>query len=121
MAKDSKIVTIDDANPEAPVTPAAVEKEVVQVSGSNFDPQLSGKKVKIEISEGEGDGGRDAVFVQVNGFGYQIPRNKIVSVPAEVYQIVKDAKYTISSKEGDKVVDREVKRFSFQYHGEVTE
>ena len=54
MAKDSKIVTLDDGeNSEtqasAPAVPA-IESDVTEVVGTIFDDQLCGDKAKIEIN-----------------------------------------------------------------------
>lgn len=118
MAKESKIVSLDDEEQQTPAIPATSEA-VVQVAGSNFDAELCGDRELIEIFEGDQIGGRDAVPVQVNGFAYQIPRNKVVSVPVEVLYIIENAKYMITTKEGSNDVVREVKRFSYQKHGKA--
>jgi hypothetical protein len=110
-----KIVTLDDEDQTGPAV--VPEGEAIEVVGANFDPQLSGKKIKIEIFEQEGVVGKEAVFVQVNGYAYQIPRNKVCTIPVEVLAVIDAAKYTVYEKAGSEVVSRDIKRFAFTNHG----
>lgn len=123
MAKDSKIVTLDDdatgGQSSAPAVPA-VESEVTEVVGTNFDDQLCGDKVKIEINEGEGDGGKDDVFVQINGYAYKIKRGVEVIVPVEVLHVLENANMTVyENAQGGGHESRKVKRFSYSVLGTV--
>ena len=115
------VTTIDDVQGEASAVPGAPEevKEEIVVKGTNFDDQLSGKKVKIEIFEQEGVDGKEAAFVQVNGYAYQIPRNTICVIPEEVAAAVENAKYTVTQNVGSRNEDRIVKRFAYQILGTV--
>jgi len=124
MAKDSKIVTLDDGeNSEtqasAPAVPA-IESDVTEVVGTNFDDQLCGDKAKIEINEGEGDGGKDDVFVQINGYAYKIKRGVEVLVPVEVLHVLENANMTVyENAQGGGHDARKVKRFSYSVLGTV--
>ena len=123
MAKDSKIVTLDDDTTNGDVgTPAvpAAETEAIEVVGTNFDDQLCGDKVKIEINEGEGDGGEDDVFVQINGYAYKIKRGVEVIVPVEVLHVLENANMTVyENAQGGGHDSRKVKRFSYSVLGAV--
>ncbi|MEO8296345.1 MAG: hypothetical protein ABI574_00915 [Burkholderiales bacterium] len=110
----SKVTTLDD---EASPDVVAAGANVQQVVGTNHDEQLSGSKRTITIHPADGDGGTDAVSIGLNGYMYQIPRGKPVEVPAEVYQILLDAKQTLfQSVAGGGVVERVVQRFAFSAH-----
>ena len=119
MAKDSTITTIDDGDEQSAAVPAT-EKEVVEVVGANYDDQLCGDKVKIEIYEGEGDGGKDDVFVQINGYAYKIKRGVEVLIPVEVLNVLENANMTVyENKSGGGQDERKVKRFAYSVLGTV--
>lgn len=119
MAKDSTITTIDDGAEQSAAVPAA-EKEVVEVVGANYDDQLCGDKVKIEIYEGEGDGGKDDVFVQINGYAYKIKRGVEVVIPVEVLNVLDNANMTVyENKAGGGQDERKVKRFAYSVLGTI--
>ncbi|MBU3577577.1 hypothetical protein [Polynucleobacter sp. UK-Kesae-W10] len=114
--KDTKISSIDDAlNTPSASKPAAPKKAV---KGQNHDVALSGKTRTITVHTSEAEGGHEAVFLSINGFGYQIPRGIPVEVPEEVLQVLENAK-TTSYHPGDKAgefVERTAHRFAFSAH-----
>jgi hypothetical protein len=86
----SQVSTLDDIDPAVgAAAPTVVESAI---KGANFDAELSGKAELITVHSTEGDGGNDAVFLSVNGYAYQIPRDKPFQVPSEVAQVLRDAK-----------------------------
>ena len=110
----SRVSTIDDATPEAVAVEAPAAVDATEVVGRNFDDELSGKKRTITIYAQEGDGGSDAVFVSLNGYAYQIPRDKPSSVPDEVVEILRNARTTLMvQKPGGAIEQREVPRYTF--------
>lgn len=86
----SQVATLDDGQDLSTV--AAPVVAAGSIKGENFDAELSGKKELITVHSTEGDGGNDAVFVSLNGYAYQIPRDKPFEVPTEVAQVLRDAK-----------------------------
>lgn len=109
MAKnsDTSITTIDDA-PKHVEPPAAVV-----LHGADEGDRLSGKRVELTIHPGEGENGRDPVYVGLNGTGYQIPRGIPVSVPVELVEILENAKPIVYESMAGATRAREVNRFSF--------
>jgi len=107
-AKDTSVTTIDDT---APVKAAPRAKDIpVSDAGDN----LSGEKMEVIINAGEGEIGRQAVFLSINGHGLLIPRGVPCLVPTEVVEILDNATQVIYEPgEGGKVIEREVKRFSY--------
>lgn len=104
----SKVTTLDDDSSPAEAAPA------VAIKGANHDAALSGKTGTVTIHPTEGDGGSDAVFISINGYAYQIPRGMPVEVPAEVIEVLRNAKQTILSfGQGGALVERTVQRFAF--------
>ncbi len=79
------------------------------------------KKHKIMIPSTERDKG--AVPVGINGYVYNIPRDKEVEVPEAVLEVLKNASYTVYTQkkreegEGNELVGTEVRRFAFQSMG----
>lgn len=119
MANDSTIVTIDDDAEQSAAVPTSTA-EVHEVVGANFDDQLCGDKAKIEIYESEGDGGKDDVFVQINGYAYKIKRGVEVLVPVEVLSVLENATMTIyNNAAGGGHDERKVKRFAYTVLGTV--
>ena len=102
----SSATTIDDDEPDdAPRVP----KIAVTDHGDN----MAGGKVELTLHAGEGDIGRQAVFLGINGHGFNIPRSTPVEVPEEVVQILDNATMTVYEQVGQKMHEREVKRFSY--------
>lgn len=112
----SQVTTIDDSHP---ITAAAQieESAVLTPTASGVDVQLSGKKKVITIHPTEGDGGSDAVFLQINGYGYQVPRGKPVEVPVELVEILENAKQTTMSRDNKgALIERTTPRFAYSVH-----
>lgn len=109
MAKDTttKATSIDDEPAQDDVVQA--QEVAVTDHGDNF----CGEYVQLTINSGEGTAGRQAVFVGINGYGLNIPRDTPVKVPVEVVQQLDNCMMTIyESVEGGGVKPREVNRFS---------
>lgn len=112
----SNITTIDDeAADETTIEAIPTDKAApVEVKGTNHDDQLCGDKVRIEISEGQDDQGKEDVLVQINGYAYQIKRGVEVIVPTEVLHILENASMTIyDAAKGGGNNERKVKRFTY--------
>lgn len=107
MAKtDSSITTIDDVPSVAAPSPT----ETLQIIG---DTEMSGKLLQVEIHQGEGEGGKERVFIGLNGNGYKIPRSKWVTVPVEVTEILDNAIMTVYESVAGITRGREVRRYSY--------
>ena len=113
QVSDTKIDSLDDeatavVDRGVLITPEAIH--VVQTS----DDQMSGKRVNVMMHASQGDGGSDAVFVAVNGFAYQIPRGKPVSIPEEVLDVLKNAVQTnYNTGALGSSIAQEIPRFAF--------
>lgn len=76
------------------------------------------KRRKIVIPSTERD--KDAVVVSINGYVYNIPRDKEVEVPEGVVEVLRNAKmkiYTVKTREdgeGNELIEQEVARVPFQ-------
>lgn len=107
-AKDTSVTTIDDA-PQATAAPRAKTIAVAD-AGDN----MTGDKLELTIHAGEGELGRQAVFLSINGHGFNIPRGIPCVVPSEVVDILDNAKQIIYEPgENGKMHEREVNRFSY--------
>jgi hypothetical protein len=106
-AQDTTITTIDEA-------PKFIEPVVAtELQANNDGDVLSGQRVELTINQGEGDAGREPVFVGLNGTGYQIPRDIPVNVPVELLHILDNAVQVIYEANGATSRGRLVKRFSY--------
>ena len=109
---DSRITGLDDVSDDISAKPVVVEEAVHEVKSA--DDQMSGDKVKLMVHHGQGDGGTDAVFISINGYAYQIPRGKPVSVPVEVHEVLKCSVQTIYMPRADgSNVAQEIPRFAY--------
>lgn len=108
----SQISTLDTA-PKVSAPVAAPDAQ--EIKGANFDEGMSGKMEIITIHSGQEENGTDAVNIGINGYLYQIPRDKPFKVPTEVAQILRDA-VTIGYKPGPQgsVIERATPRYAFQ-------
>jgi hypothetical protein len=77
------------------------------------------KRVKVVIPSTETQ--KDPVVVGINGFTYNIPRDKEVSLPMSAFRILEQAvitQYSVKKREGDdegnEMLSRDVKRFPYQ-------
>lgn len=105
---DTSITTLDDAPKAAVAAPVAVV-----LSGADEGDQLSGTRVVLTIHPGEGENGRDPVFVGLNGTHYQVPRGVPVNVPSELIEILDNAKPMVYENNGGTAHVREVQRFGY--------
>ena len=107
---NSQISTIGDDIVEAEAAVAAPASQEI----TSGDAAMSGKKETITIHSSSEDGGSDAVFVGINGYAYQIPRDKPFVVPTEVAQVLRDA-VTTTYKPGANgaVAERQMPRYAF--------
>lgn len=109
MAKDSTSITSIDDEPAV-----VLSKKAEHVAVTDHGDNMSGERYEVTIQAGEGDAGKQAVFLAINGHGLNIPRGVPVNVPAEVVEILDNATMTIyEAAAGGKMVEREVKRFSY--------
>lgn len=108
MSDKKSVTTIDDE----PATDAPAKKSKVLAVPDHGD-NFSGKRLRLTIQSGEGAVGRQAVYVGVNGVGFNIPRDTPVDVPEEVVQQLKNCVQTVyESDEKGGTREREVSRFS---------
>ncbi|WP_426106370.1 hypothetical protein [Massilia sp. TSP1-1-2] len=111
---NSQISTLDDA----PDVDQAASVVAHVVKGNSHDDALSGDKVNIIIHEQEGEMGREAVFVSVNGVAYQIPRGQVCAVPVEILHVLDNSVQKIfESLPNGETRERSLRRFNHQNHG----
>lgn len=108
MAKDTTSITSIDDEPKAVEVKKAAKIDVTD-NGDN----MTGDRVEIVIHQGEGEPGRQAVFLAINGHGFNIPRGVPVSVPAEVAEVLENATMVVYDIVAGKQVARHVQRFSY--------
>lgn len=109
MAKTTNVTTLDDETSTDVVQAAPV---IATPTAGGIDDQLSGERRTVTIHQ-TGDENEQAVFVSLNGYAYQIPRGVPCSVPAEVIEILQNAKQTTYTQTPTGVVERTVQRFPF--------
>lgn len=108
---NSQVSTLDD---EVAVATAPATVVAGMLNGANHDSALSGKMEIITIYSSRDDGGTDAVPVGINGYAYQIPRDKPFKIPTEVAQILRDAVgVTYVPGPGGTNTERQQPRFAF--------
>lgn len=95
-------------------------QESTTITGSAHDDALSGAKVAVTVFQQEGEAGHEAVFVSVNGIGYQIPRDVRSTVPVEVMHALENCVLDINESlpNGDSK-KKLLRRFNFTNHGPV--
>ena len=116
MSNDSTVSTLDDSAQTTAAKPKGAARAAAQAEpATEIDAPigLSGKKKTVTIHPSEGDGGRDAVNIGLNGFMYQVPRGKPVKVPVEVLEVLKNAVTTKYRTEGKETVEYDVPRYAF--------
>jgi hypothetical protein len=107
-AKDTSVTTIDDEQP------AVAAPRAKKIAVTDAHDAMSGEQVEVTIHSGEGEAGKQAVFLSINGHGILIPRGVASIVPAEVAEILDNATMTVYESGADgKVVSRDVKRFAY--------
>ena len=105
---NSQISTLEDE------TVVEQAPEVATIAGANFDDELAGKFEMVTIHSGNDEAGSDAVSIGLNGYVYQIPRDKPFKVPTEVASILRNAvttSYKPDGKGGN--VERNTPRYAF--------
>ena len=106
---EASVTTLDDDVDESDTdTPRA---ETLQVA--DHGDHMSGEQFELTVHAGEGEIGRQAVFLGINGHGLNIPRSVPVIVPKEVVRVLDDATMIVYERVGEKMVPRDVKRFSY--------
>lgn len=115
MSNETQVSSIDDTPAQTAAPKASGAKRIPKVDG--HDIALSGKKKTITIHTSESEGGHDAVPIGLNGYMYQVPRGMPVEVPAELVQILENAKTSTfhPSKDGE-LIERVSNRFAFSVH-----
>jgi hypothetical protein len=108
----SNPTTLDDAPAQgAASTPVSADAALLV----KHHEDLSGERRILTIHQdpGMGDEGKHAVFVGLNGVGYQVPRSKPVNVPVELVNNLENARYKqYSRNEKGEVIESEVPRFA---------
>ena len=80
------------------------------------------KKFRVIINSQEGFEGKDDLKLGVNGRVFQVKRGFEVDLPESYLAVLKDAKYTIITKDDNGNEDiREVPRFSYNILGQIKE
>jgi len=97
---DSQISTIDDEVIEAPKRGKKAVAEVATLKGANHDSAMSGKYEMLTIFSGNDEGGSNAVPIGINGYLYQVPRDKPFKVPTEVVHVLREAVTTSFVNDG---------------------
>lgn len=105
----SSVTTLDDAPSKASAPAAKAEAKVLV----QHNDELSGKRKILTIHAEQGEGGNFAVFVGLNGVGYQVPRGIPHNVPDELVQNLRNAQQTVWENTDGKNVSREAPRFAF--------
>lgn len=109
----SKITSIDDA----PVTDAAAGTPAeVAVAGEliQHNEALSGVRKILTIHPEGGEGGNTAVFIGLNGVGFQVPRGKPWNVPVELVNNLDNAEQTIYERnDKGEMIPRVAPRFAY--------
>lgn len=107
---ESDISTIDDQVVVKPIKKAKVEA----IKGSNSDDTLSGKFEMLTVFSSSEEGGSNAVPVGINGYLYQIPRDKPFKVPTEVVHVLRESVTTVYSRNSQgEVVASDRPRYAF--------
>lgn len=108
-AKDTTSVTTIDDEPK----PVEIKKGL-DIAVVDHGDNMSGEKVQITIANGVGELGRQAVFLSLNGHGFNVPRGVPCVVPVEVADILENATMTEYEAGANGVaIEREVQRFSY--------
>ncbi len=112
---ESQITTLEDKTlPKKSADKAVATPEAAVIKGANHDSELSGKFEMLTVFSTSEDGGSNAVPVGINGYAYQIPRDKPFKVPTEVAQILREAITTVyKAGPGGAVTESNRPRYSF--------
>ena len=74
-------------------------------------------RVKVILHNQEGDLGKIDIVVVVNGYGYQIKRNKPVALPPEVIEAIDNAVVTHIERVNGVDESRDLQRFTYSLAG----
>jgi hypothetical protein len=106
--RDTSITSIDD-EPKAVVVAKAKN-----IAVANTGDHMSGEKMEVTIHQGEGELGRQAVFLGINGEGTLVPRGVPCKLPVELVEILDNATMTVyEPTTNGQTIEREVKRYSY--------
>lgn len=111
------VTTLEDVRAQnaAPLRSAA--EDAAEILAAKFDDTLSGDRAIVTIHSEKGEGGNHAVFASLNGYAYQIPRDKAWNVPLELVEVLENANQTYYEREvqGDRTVpvERNAPRLAF--------
>lgn len=108
MATKSQISTLDNSAPEA----AAVADKPLAQRARAIDGG-TGKFELLTIYAGTEVDGQDAVNIGLNGYLYQIPRNKPYLVPEEVVDVLRNSVTTTFSNVAGTQVASDRPRYAF--------
>jgi hypothetical protein len=88
------VTTLEDVRAQN-AAPAKSEAEVeAEILSAKFDDTLSGKRAIVTVHSEKSEGGNHAVFASLNGYAYQIPRDKAWNVPMELVEVLENANQT---------------------------
>jgi hypothetical protein len=109
------VTTLDDVQTQNAATAAGSAVEDAELLNVKFDDTLSGERALVTIHSEKGEGGSNAVFLSLNGHAYQVPRDKAWNVPAELVEVLDNARQTYFEREGDTgpVVERHAPRMAY--------
>jgi hypothetical protein len=110
-AKETSVVTSIDDAPDTALDKAEAVKEIAV---SDVHGTFEGERAELTLHSTEGEVGHQAVFLGINGNGFNIPRDTKVIVPAEVIEALENATMEIHEPVvGGNTKIRNVKRFSY--------
>ena len=85
------------------------------IKGAKHDDSLSGDRIELTFYSGESDISKLPIFLGLNGVGYNIPRDKMVSIPIEVFNnCVANAVEEHVAQTKDGIVSSNRPRYSYQ-------
>jgi archaellum component FlaF (FlaF/FlaG flagellin family) len=108
MATKSQISTLENSAPDAPAA-----AEISNVQRARAIDGGSGKFELLTIYAGTETDGQDAVNIGLNGYLYQIPRNKPYLVPEEVVDVLRNSVTTSYANVGGTQVASDRPRYAF--------
>ncbi|NCP39675.1 MAG: hypothetical protein GW848_04115 [Rhodoferax sp.] len=108
MATKSQISTLEDS-----AQPNSAAEDTANVQRARALEGGTGKYELLTIYSGSEADGQEAVFIGLNGYAYQIPRNKPYLVPEEVVDILRNSVTTAYANVGGKQVATDRPRYAF--------
>lgn len=109
----AKITSIDDA-PETAAAAGATAEAPVAGELIQHNEALSGVRKILTIHPESGEGGNQAVFIGLNGVGFQVPRGKPWNVPVELVNNLDNAEQTIYERnDKGEMIPRVAPRFAY--------